>query len=59
MGVIINELDVVAAPPAEATAPGGPQPAGPKAPAPQPVNLEDLRNLLRHQTARATRLRAH
>ena len=59
MGVIINELDVVAAPPAETAAPGGPQPAGPTAPAPQPVNLDDLRNLLRHQAERATRLRAH
>ena len=57
MGVIINELDVVAAPPAEAAAPGGPQ--RPAAPAPQPVNLEDLRNLLRHQAERASRLRAH
>ncbi len=58
MGVIINELDVVSAPPAEGAAPAGPPPAAAAA-APSPVNLEDLRNLLRHQAERAARLRAH
>ena len=57
MGVIINELDVVAAPPAEASA--APAPPGVSAAPPPPVQLEELRNLLRHQAERAARLRAH
>jgi len=57
MGVIINELDVVAAPPAEA--PAAPAPPGVSAAPPPPVQLEELRNLLRHQAERAARLRAH
>jgi hypothetical protein len=60
MGVIVNELEVVAAPPAEAAAPGGAAPAGREAAAAPPtLSLEELRNLLRHQAERAARLRAH
>jgi len=57
MGVIINELDVVAAPPAAASP--APAPPGVSAAPPPPVQLEELRNLLRHQAERAARLRAH
>jgi hypothetical protein len=60
MSVIINELDVVAAPPAEAgAAPRAQQPANTAAAAPPSLSLEELRNLLRHQAERAARLRAH
>jgi len=55
--VIINELDVVAAPPAAASP--APAPPGVSAAPPPPVQLEELRNLLRHQAERAARLRAH
>ncbi len=58
MGVIINELDVVSGPPAEAGAQAAAPPSGSAAP-PSPVNMEDLRTLLRHQAERAARLRAH
>lgn len=51
MGVIVNELEVVAAPPAPA--------AREAAAAPPSLSLEELRNLLRHQAERAARLRAH
>lgn len=56
MGVIINELDIVAAPAAETAAPAGREAA---APPPSSLSLEELRNLLRHQAERAARLRAH
>ncbi len=59
MGVIINELDVVAAPSApsaDIAAPAGREAAA--APPPS-LSLEELRNLLRHQAERAARLRAH
>jgi hypothetical protein len=57
MGVVINEFEVIAAPPqATDSASKGPEKAEPK---PAPPTIHDIVPILRRQAERAERVRAH